>query len=336
MKYLNNNKGVIILIIGVLALVAYNWSAISDFSFSETKPYSEQLITTVEYERSVDTIMVDIRGEINYPDLYEIETGSRIGDIIVAAGGVTVNADLTDINLAQILVDEMIINIPVLYEEASALDEIVMIVVEIKGEVNNPGVYTLYYNSRVNTLIVEANGFTDLADTSGIELARLLSDGETIIIPKIEEEYKTTIAEVTTEKINEIYVQITGEVINPGIYLIPKDYTLTDLIYYVGGVTVNCDVSAINWNIILCHGASIYIPSFEDDIVIVEEDNGLININTADLDELMSLPGIGQIIGQRVIDYRAEFGDFEAIEDVMLVSGIKDSIYEDIKELITV
>jgi len=54
------------------------------------------------------------------------------------------------------------------------------------------------------------------------------------------------------------------------------------------------------------------------------------------LEELSTLQGIGQILGQRIIDYRAEYGDFLSIEDIMNVSGIKTSIYEEIKESITV
>ncbi|MCK5731782.1 MAG: ComEA family DNA-binding protein, partial [Tenericutes bacterium] len=84
-----------------------------------------------------------------------------------------------------------------------------------------------------------------------------------------------------------------------------------------------------------CLGATIYIPSYDDEIVI-DYENGLININTADMEMLITLPGIGLIIGQRIIDYRAEYGDFLSIEDIVNVSGIKESIYDQVKELITV
>jgi competence protein ComEA len=51
---------------------------------------------------------------------------------------------------------------------------------------------------------------------------------------------------------------------------------------------------------------------------------------------LITLPGIGNILGQRIIDYRTEYGSFQSAEDIMLVSGIKSSIYEQVKDLITV
>ena len=62
----------------------------------------------------------------------------------------------------------------------------------------------------------------------------------------------------------------------------------------------------------------------------------LININTADIEELKSLPGIGDAIAGRIIDYREENGGFDTIEEIMEVSGIGEKIFEAIKEQIIV
>ncbi|HOO44334.1 MAG TPA: ComEA family DNA-binding protein, partial [Bacillota bacterium] len=133
----------------------------------------------------------------------------------------------------------------------------------------------------------------------------------------------------------EIYVEIAGEVIRPGVYLVAESTSVKELIYKAGGVTVNCDLSRINWDLVLVLGARIYIPSFEDADEVLD-DSSLININKANLETLITLPGIGDILGQRIIDYRAEFGEFLTIEEIMNVSGIKESVYAQIKELITV
>jgi len=61
----------------------------------------------------------------------------------------------------------------------------------------------------------------------------------------------------------------------------------------------------------------------------------LININTASVEELDSLPGIGPTIAQRIIDYRDENGPFQTIEDILNVSGVGPSTFDQIKDLIT-
>lgn len=73
-----------------------------------------------------------------------------------------------------------------------------------------------------------------------------------------------------------------------------------------------------------------------NDTFTSDETIGLININTADLDTLADLPYIGDVIGQRIIDYRVENGDFMSIEDIKNVSGIGDAIFDEISSLITI
>jgi competence protein ComEA len=62
----------------------------------------------------------------------------------------------------------------------------------------------------------------------------------------------------------------------------------------------------------------------------------LVNINTADTTQLMTLPGIGSVLAQRIVDYRSLNGDFQAVEDLMLVKGIKVAKFDKIKSFITV
>jgi len=117
--------------------------------------------------------------------------------------------------------------------------------------------------------------------------------------------------------------------------------TVADLVDAAGGVTTEADITDLDFERLLTQGFSLVVPSYSQSQENTEEEetdtiNGLININTADLETLMTLNGIGIILGQRIIDYRAENGDFVCCEDVMLVSGIKEAIYEDIKDFITV
>ncbi len=74
-----------------------------------------------------------------------------------------------------------------------------------------------------------------------------------------------------------------------------------------------------------------------DDVATrTQPEQGLININTATAEELCELPGIGEAISQRIIDYRTANGDFETIEDIMNVSGIGEGIFDGISAMITV
>ena len=123
----------------------------------------------------------------------------------------------------------------------------------------------------------------------------------------------------------------------PSEYEVDETDTLQDLITMSGGLTDEADTLNLLMNMPLYDGLEIIIPSIDvesNTIPIVQ--SGLVNINTASLEELMELKGIGIILGQRIIDYRAEYGFFDSIEDIMKVSGIKSSIYEDIFEDITV
>jgi competence protein ComEA len=76
-------------------------------------------------------------------------------------------------------------------------------------------------------------------------------------------------------------------------------------------------------------------PTPEFGVPTENPDVELVNINTATLDELIALPGIGPTTAQKIIDYRTENGNFSTIEDIMNVSGIGISTFEEIKDLIT-
>ncbi len=320
--------GVIILIIGFAGLIVSNKDLFFEINNNAPQELSNDLITQREENSIIELIYVEIRGEVMYPGVYKVEPNLRVIDIVNLAGGFTKDADEYSINKASKITDEMIINVERKVTPTFNYIEPVKIVIEIKGEVKNPGLYSLYPDSRIIDLIEEAGGITDLADIQEVNLAKKLEDGDTIIVPKLEVE-----KEIYSRM---IYVEIEGEVNNPGIYYIPETYDLEDLIYEAGGVTKNCDLTKINWDIKLVLGAKIYIPSYDDEEPILEQESDLININKANIETLITLPGIGNILGQRIIDYRTEFGKFNTIEEIMYVSGIKTSIYEQIKDLITV
>ncbi len=141
----------------------------------------------------------------------------------------------------------------------------------------------------------------------------------------------------------ECAVYICGAVKNPGVYRFSGDARVCDAVDAAGGFRKKADRAAINQARILQDGEQITIPrkgkdsgSKKKKTVGGDSGSGLININQADLAELMTLTGIGEAKAQLIIDYRTENGSFASIEDIMKISGIKEGIYNRIKDQITV
>ncbi len=137
------------------------------------------------------------------------------------------------------------------------------------------------------------------------------------------------------QTIDYIYIDLKGEVENPGVYKVTSSTRLYELIEKAGGLTSIADPDKVNLSSVLHDQEIIYIPSiFDEDINPIEIVDTLIDINQAPLELLTTLPGIGESTAQSIIDYRDEFGYFDQIEDIKNVSGIGDATFENIKDLI--
>jgi competence protein ComEA len=141
----------------------------------------------------------------------------------------------------------------------------------------------------------------------------------------------------------ECTVYICGAVKSPGVYSFPSGSRVCDAVEAAGGLSKKAAAGAVNQARILVDGEQITIPrktagsgSASSDPENSSNDSGLININQADLSQLMTLSGIGQAKAQLIITYREENGSFQTKEDIMKISGIKEGIYNQIKDSITV
>ena len=137
---------------------------------------------------------------------------------------------------------------------------------------------------------------------------------------------------------NEVVIDISGEVANPGVYKLENGAILDDAIAMAGGLGVRANLKWINKNLNraekLYDGQKIYIPNVvEDETVVlgVNTTKNIIRINTASLEDLDRLDGVGPSIAKRIIDYRTEMGGFKSIEEIKLVPGIGDKMFEKIK-----
>lgn len=172
------------------------------------------------------------------------------------------------------------------------------------------------------------------------------------------------------EEIKRIKVEIKGAILNPGVYEINENSRVEDLIKESGGLNDNADISIINLSkelknedvvviytkdeiseMIKGNNAIKYIEKecvcpilenaacFSEYTSNIDEDiintSGLISINSATLEELLTLPGIGSSKAEAIIEYRNQIGRFTSLEQIKEVSGIGNSVYEKIKDYIT-
>lgn len=287
----------------------------NDINLSETVS-DELMINIPKIENDERMLAVDLKGQVKYPGVYYISEGKRLIDVIKIAGGFRSEADTSNVNLSQIIEDEMVYTIPKINPQKE------YIYVEISGEVFLPGIYALEPDDRLIMLINRAGGFTADAYTDGLNLTRRLEDEEVIKIISIED---------------TIFVSIGGQVYKPGVYRVQKGISLIELIDLAGGLTMEADLESIDFYQSVEDTKQIIIPSMDDaPVEIPIEPIGLININEASSEELQTLPGVGVILAERIINYRETVSTFSSPEDIMNVSGIKEAIYESIKDDITV
>ncbi len=138
----------------------------------------------------------------------------------------------------------------------------------------------------------------------------------------------TTNSSYVEEDSSYYSVKITGAVSNPGTYTVYKGANLGYLITLAGGVNEDADSSAYNLNTILNNNTSYYIARVKLD------NQDKISINNATIASLDALPGIGTVLAKRIVSYRSSNGLFNSIEDIKNVSGIGESLFEQIKDLI--
>ncbi len=159
----------------------------------------------------------------------------------------------------------------------------------------------------------------------------------------------------------DIYIHLCGAVLHPGVYRMPENARVVDVIVLAGGLSEDAAGDYINQAEQVTDGQRVYIPDREEvkditpeeyfsgnraavkntagenkGVILTDEPKQLVNINTADKTELMELPGIGEAKAASIIEYRKTNGEFQKIEDLMKIPGIKEGLFRKVSAYITV
>lgn len=179
-----------------------------------------------------------------------------------------------------------------------------------------------------------------LSKAEVIDKDRAMDQNEAINTPEVQEVPIT------------VPVYICGEIESPGVYYVSGDTIIHEVIEISGGFTEQADREFLNLASKVQAHEKIVVPkqgeeidktinSYEnrEDALLQEESHTqshCININTASIDELTDLPGIGEVKAKAILAYREEIGGFKSIEELSEVNGIGDKTLEKIKQLITI
>ncbi len=157
-----------------------------------------------------------------------------------------------------------------------------------------------------------------------------------------EGEEADTDAAVEGDEIETVVVDVGGAVVEPGVVELDAGSRVTDAIEAAGGLAPDADCTTLNQAQLLQDGQKVYVPK-EGEVELAgtsadsrtqgagQTTTALVNINTATLDELDALPGVGPATAQAIIDDREANGPFASAEDIMRVSGIGEKKYEKLK-----
>lgn len=150
----------------------------------------------------------------------------------------------------------------------------------------------------------------------------------------------------------ELVVYVTGAVAHPGVYDFAAGSRIVDAIRVAGGLTPGADASTLNLAEPLTDGERVYVPRRGETPPPVQSGGGgpagggsgsggsggaaKVNVNTATIAELDSLPGVGPVLAQRIVDYRTQHGPFRDVRDLMKVEGIGQKKFDSLKDFVTV
>ena len=192
LSFVKKGVGFFLLIGGILGIILLNVlssSCTGKTQTATTLSETETTTTTISSAEEATTLTggaaiyyVDIKGEVANPGVYAVLAGTRVFEVVKMASGLTEEGDTSSVNLADEVSDGMVIYIPK-KQSGSDDDDSQLLCVQIRGEVENPGIYYLEEGKTVADLISASGGLTSEADEEDIDTGLILSQGFSLVVP---------------------------------------------------------------------------------------------------------------------------------------------------------
>lgn len=151
---------------------------------------------------------------------------------------------------------------------------------------------------------------------------------------------QATSSSEVTERAGGIVVHVAGWVESPGLVQLADGARVGDALAAAGGVRSGASLGAVNLAQLLSDGEQVFVPGPDQPAPVGETaaggDDGVVHLNTAGVEELERLPGVGPVLAERILTHRDEMGPFETVEDLLEVSGIGEAKLASIRDLVAV
>lgn len=201
----------------------------------------------------------------------------------------------------------------------------------------------ILYGNDEDKLNVNKNGYDNNKDSHSIES----NDSNSSKMPnnkkykKKNKQNKNENDEIGASDEDSMYIDIEGAVVNPGVYRIREGDRIFHAIAKAGGLKDTADIKSINKAEVLSDGQKIYIYELGEeghsgDSTSDENSGDKVNINSADVNKLQEIEGIGPSMANRIIEYRKTNGRFKKLDELKNVSGIGEKRFESMKNSITI
>lgn len=214
------------------------------------------------------------------------------------------------------------------------------------------GYYALFVYLVAAFSIISVLSGCDESKEELVSIEEVVTNEDSLAINEEKEVIVHEISKEQDDKSGSCFVYVCGSVVNPDVYELKEDKHVIDAVKAAGGLTDEAMPYYLNLASPIVDGMKIYVPTKEEidnnpslsdqmgdsDFGLSDNENSggknLVNINEADAATLMTLPGIGQSKAEKIISYRENKGRFSKPEDIMLIDGIKNGLYDKIKDLI--